>query len=70
MGANHGGGLGGLRPLGNFTGGAGNGPSPPEKPGFSPPTFRNMRGLTRLIVTISPSIFFPTTEIGNCRLQA
>jgi len=44
-------------------------PAPP-KPGFSPPTFRNMRLITRLIVTISPSIFFPTTEIGNCRLQA
>jgi len=33
-------------------------PAPSEKPGFSPPTFRNMRGLIRLIVTISPSTFF------------
>jgi len=60
-------GLRGLSPPRNFTGGAGNGPSPPEKNDFSPPTFRNMRGLTRIIVTISPFISFPTTEIGNCK---
>jgi len=35
---------GGLSPTGNFTGGAGNGPSPTEKPDFSPLTFHNMRG--------------------------
>jgi len=68
MGANHGGAWGGFAPPRNFTGGADNGPSPPKKTGVSPPTFRNMRGLTRLIVTISPSTFFPATEIGNCRL--
>jgi len=33
-------------------------PAPPEKPGFSLPTFRNMRGLARLIVTVTPSSFF------------
>jgi len=58
MGANHGGAWGGLRPPRNFTGGLAMDPAPPEEPGFSPPTFRNMRGLTQLTVTISPSTFF------------
>jgi len=58
MGANHGGLGGGLAPPEILLGGLAMDPAPPEKPGFSPPTFRNMRGLTRLIVTISPSTFF------------
>jgi len=45
-------------------------PAPPEKPAFSPHTFCHMMGLTRLIVTISFSTFFPKTEIGNCGLKA
>jgi len=58
MGANHGGAWG-LSPPRNLTGGLAMDPAPPpDKPGFSPPTFRNMRGLTRLIVTISTSTFF------------
>jgi len=48
----------GLSPLEILLMGLAMEPAPPEKTGFSPPTFRNMRGLTRLIVTISPSTFF------------
>jgi len=63
------GGLGELSPPQKFYwGGLAMDPAPPEKPGFIPPTFLNMRGLTLLIVTISPSTFFSTTEIGSCRL--
>jgi len=54
MGANH----GGLTPPGILLRGLAMDPAPPEKPGFSPPTFRNMRGLTRIIVTICPSTIF------------
>jgi len=57
MGANHGGAWGGLAPPEIILGGLAMDPDPPEKTGFSPPTFSNMRGLTRLIVTISPSTF-------------
>jgi len=39
MGANHGGGLGGLSPSGNFTGGAGNKPSPQKNQVLAPPLF-------------------------------
>jgi len=58
MGANHGAAWGGLAPPKMLLGGLAMDPAPSEKRGFSPPTFRNMWGLTQLIVTISPSTFF------------
>jgi len=58
-GANHGGAWGGFAPLKFYWGGWQWTQPPQKKPGFSPPTFRNMRGLTRLIVTIRPSTLFP-----------
>jgi len=62
MGANHGGLGGGLSlPPGHFTGGGSwQWTQPPQKNQVlaPPPTFRSMRGLTRLIVTVGPSTFF------------
>jgi len=58
MGANHGGAWGGLARPEILLGGLAMDQVPPKKPGFSPPTFSNMRGLTRLIFTISLSTFF------------
>jgi len=57
MGANHGGAWGNFAFPEILLGGLAMDPALPEKPGFSCPTFRNMRGLPRLIVTISPSTF-------------
>jgi len=64
MGAHHGG-LGAYPPPQYFTGVMAMDPAP-RKPGFSPPTFLNMSGVTRLIVTVSPSTFF--LQLKYCKL--